>query len=51
MGIDLGVYGLPETFLIDERGFIVYKHIGAVDGEIWASEFLPIIERLRSGGG
>jgi len=50
VGIDLGVYGLPETFLVDEKGVIVHKHIGAISTEIWESEFVPIIERLQSGG-
>ncbi len=49
VGIDLGVYGLPETFLVDERGFIVHKRIGAISREIWENEFVPIIERLQSG--
>ena len=51
VGIDLGVYGLPETFLVDERGFIVHKHIGPISREIWQSEFVPVIERLQSGSG
>jgi cytochrome c biogenesis protein CcmG/thiol:disulfide interchange protein DsbE len=49
VGLDLGVYGLPETFLVDERGMIVYKHIGPISREIWESDFLPVIEGLRSG--
>ena len=49
VGIDLGVYGLPETFLVDEQGMIVHKHIGAISREIWESEFVPIIARLQSG--
>jgi cytochrome c biogenesis protein CcmG/thiol:disulfide interchange protein DsbE len=51
VGLDLGVYGLPETFLVDERGMIVYKHIGPISREIWESDFLPVIEGLRSGSG
>jgi cytochrome c biogenesis protein CcmG/thiol:disulfide interchange protein DsbE len=49
VGIDLGVYGLPETFLIDTHGTIVHKHIGPISPEIWESEFVPVIERLQSG--
>jgi cytochrome c biogenesis protein CcmG/thiol:disulfide interchange protein DsbE len=49
VGLDLGVYGLPETFLVDERGIIVYKHIGPISREIWESDFVPVIEGLRSG--
>lgn len=51
VGLDLGVYGLPETFLVDEQGMIVYKHIGPISREIWESDFVPVIEGLRSGSG
>ena len=51
VGIDLGVYGLPETFLVDEHGMIVHKHIGPISREIWESEFVPRITRLESGSG
>ena len=51
VGLDLGVYGLPETFLIDEQGMIVYKHIGPISREIWERDFVPVIEGLRSGSG
>lgn len=51
VGIDLGVYGLPETFLVDADGMIVHKHIGPIDRNIWETEFVPIIERLRGTGG
>lgn len=49
VGIDLGVYGLPETFLIDAYGTIVHKHIGPISHEVWESEFLPILRRLEGG--
>ncbi len=39
--IDWGVYGAPETFLVDPQGIIVYKHIGALSDEIWTREILP----------
>jgi cytochrome c biogenesis protein CcmG/thiol:disulfide interchange protein DsbE len=39
--IDWGVYGAPETFLVDSRGIIVYKHVGAMTKEVWAREFQP----------
>ncbi len=45
--IDFGVYGAPETFLIDNNGFIRYKHIGALTIDVWAQEFLPIINELK----
>lgn len=49
VGIDLGVYGLPETFLVDARGVIVHKHIGPISNEIWQRDFVPVIQRLQSG--
>jgi len=51
VGLDLGVYGLPETFLVDEQGMIVHKHIGPISTEIWQSDFVPLIERLQGGSG
>jgi len=45
--IDFGVYGAPETFLIDEQGVIHYKHIGPLNREIFANDFMPIIKDLR----
>ena len=40
VAIDYGVYGAPETFLIDDRGIIVHKHVGALTREIWQRDFL-----------
>lgn len=51
VGIDLGVYGLPETFLVDRHGTIIHKHIGPISTEIWEREFVPVIERLASDNG
>ena len=46
-GIEWGVYGLPETFVVDTRGRIVYKHIGPVRPEDVATTILPLIKSLR----
>ncbi len=46
-GIDWGVYGLPETFIVDDDGRIVYKHIGAIDAGVLEDLILPMVERLR----
>ena len=48
VGIDWGVYGLPETFVVDRDGRIVYKHIGQIRREDLEEKILPIVERLRS---
>jgi cytochrome c biogenesis protein CcmG, thiol:disulfide interchange protein DsbE len=47
LGIDLGVYGAPETFLLDTNGVIRYRHVGAVDEQVWQNEFLPRIRTLE----
>ncbi len=47
--IDLGVYGAPETFLIDTHGRIVYKFVSPVTPEVWQHEFLPRIAAARAG--
>ena len=41
--IDWGVYGAPETFLVNDRGVVVYKYIGALTREAWEKQFLPRI--------
>jgi len=44
--IDWGIYGAPETFLVDAEGFVRWKHVGPVDDAIIAGELLPAIEAL-----
>ena len=48
VGIDWGVYGVPETFVIDKNGNIAYKHIGPISEQDWAAKILPLIEKLKS---
>jgi cytochrome c biogenesis protein CcmG/thiol:disulfide interchange protein DsbE len=49
LGFDLGVYGAPETFVIDSDGVVRYRHVGVVDEKVWKEELSPLIEKLRSG--
>ncbi|MGK0170462.1 MAG: cytochrome c biogenesis protein CcmG/thiol:disulfide interchange protein DsbE [Gammaproteobacteria bacterium] len=51
VGLDLGVYGVPETFLIDKAGNIAYKHIGPVSPQAWENELLPRIKALQGDSG
>lgn len=44
VGIDWGVYGAPETFLLGADGTILHKLVGPLTVEIWETEFLPLIE-------
>ncbi len=46
VGIELGVYGVPETFVIDRDGLIRYKHIGAVTPESLRDTLLPLLGQL-----
>lgn len=43
--IDWGVYGAPETFLIDASGKVIYKHIAPLTLDIWEREFLPLVRQ------
>ena len=51
VSIDWGVYGLPETFVIDAEGQIAYKHVGAFDRRALEEEILPIVRRLQGEAG
>ncbi|MGZ4955569.1 MAG: DsbE family thiol:disulfide interchange protein, partial [Methylobacter sp.] len=48
IGIDWGVYGVPETFVIDKQGVIRYKHTGPVTLEDVQQIFLPLIAKLQA---
>ena len=47
LGIDLGVYGVPETFVIDKQGVIRYKQIGPITQEALEKTIMPLVEQLR----
>jgi cytochrome c biogenesis protein CcmG/thiol:disulfide interchange protein DsbE len=47
VGIDYGVYGVPETFLIDKDGVIRFKQIGPVTPEVLRDKILPLARRLQ----
>ncbi len=46
-GIDWGVYGLPETFLVNQQGQIVYKHVGPLTLEVLNGEIMPLVRELN----
>lgn len=48
IGMELGVYATPETFLISREGLIIHKHIGEITKEIWNENFLPLINVTES---
>lgn len=47
--INWGVYGAPETYLVDRHGRIIFKFISPMTEEVWQKEFLPRIAAARSG--
>ena len=52
LGLDLGVYGAPETYLVDAAGVIRYRHVGVLDQRVWDTVFQPLYQTLtvESGG-
>ncbi|HJN96352.1 MAG TPA: DsbE family thiol:disulfide interchange protein [Gammaproteobacteria bacterium] len=50
-GIDLGVYGAPETYLVDADGVIRFRHVSVLDETVWAQEFVPAIAELKAEPG
>lgn len=48
VGIDWGVYGVPETFVISKQGTIAYKQIGPISKKIWDETIWPIIQQERA---
>lgn len=46
VGIDYGVYGAPETYLIDRNGIIRFKQVGALTPDIWEGKVLPLVKEI-----
>lgn len=49
VSIDWGVYGVPETFVVDAEGVVTFKHVGPITPQSLESEMLPAIARARGG--
>ncbi len=47
LGIDLGVFGAPETYVIDRKGYVRYKHVGVVSERVWLERLKPLVDELR----
>jgi cytochrome c biogenesis protein CcmG/thiol:disulfide interchange protein DsbE len=47
IGIDYGVYGVPETYVIDKQGVIRYKQIGPVTPEVLDAKIIPLVRKLQ----
>jgi cytochrome c biogenesis protein CcmG, thiol:disulfide interchange protein DsbE len=50
LGIDFGVYGAPETFIIDKLGKVRYRHVGIVTPEVYEGTMLPLVEMIKQEG-
>ncbi|TDV48224.1 cytochrome c biogenesis protein CcmG/thiol:disulfide interchange protein DsbE [Pseudomonas graminis] len=50
LGLNLGVYGAPETFLIDAKGVIRYKHVGVIDETVWREKLAGQYQALVDEG-
>ena len=50
IAIDYGVYGAPETYVIDQSGVIRFKQIGAVTPDVWSQKILPLVQQLNRQG-
>lgn len=50
LGLDLGVFGAPETYVVDSGGLIRYKFVGVVDDRVWQQKIAPIFRELGSAG-
>tara|TARA_R110001583_G_scaffold167425_2_gene320222 strand:- start:6678 stop:7211 length:534 start_codon:yes stop_codon:yes gene_type:complete len=48
LGLDLGVYGAPETYIVDQNGVIRYRHAGPLNDAIWKRNLLPVFQQLQS---
>ncbi len=47
VAMDLGVYGTPESFIVDKKGTIVYRYVGMLNLQVWKEELWPLIQGLE----
>lgn len=47
LGFDLGVYGAPETYVIDTDGVVRYRHVGVVNEKVWKEDLEPLVQQYR----
>ena len=46
LGLDLGVYGAPETFMVDKQGVIRHKFVGVIDDRVWREQLAALYQEL-----
>ena len=47
--IEWGVYGMPETFVVDRRGIIIFKHVGPLSADSYTNRLLPAVQKALAG--
>lgn len=47
LALQLGVYGTPETFLVDKKGVVQFRHVGPLNKKVWNKSFVPLINKLQ----
>ncbi len=50
LGLDLGVYGAPETYIVDSEGIVRYRHVGVVDDRVWKTILEPRVKQYTNEG-
>ncbi|PTA48451.1 DsbE family thiol:disulfide interchange protein [Shewanella morhuae] len=48
LGLDLGVYGAPESFIVDHNGIIRFRYAGPIDQRVWSETLYPMIQQLQA---
>ena len=48
LGLDLGVYGAPESFIVDHKGIIRFRYAGPIDQRVWSETLYPMIQQLQA---
>lgn len=51
LGLDLGVYGAPETYILDAAGLVRFRHVGVIDEDVWRTVLEPVYLELQRAGG
>ncbi|MEQ8486325.1 MAG: DsbE family thiol:disulfide interchange protein [Pseudomonadales bacterium] len=49
LGVELGVYGAPESFLLNADGIVIYKRVGDINPRIWRDELGPLVAQVQDG--
>lgn len=50
LGFDLGVYGAPETYVIDRQGIVRFRHVGVVNPQVWEEKLAPVFRKYQKEG-